>query len=92
VIFAQEKYEQAVIMQINKGLAPIIFLSIEGQEFKTLKVKGDDVLDKYFDYSPLLKQIGQMRNEGWEVWNTNDSQTSSSGVTNMTYFLRRKIK
>lgn len=81
-MFAQEKYEQAVVMQANIGTGYFVFTSIEGKEYEKEKIMTKDGLT---DLSLLLKKIADMRNQGWEVW----SAATSPAVT---YFLRRKIK
>ncbi|MBS1625025.1 MAG: hypothetical protein JST83_13450 [Bacteroidetes bacterium] len=82
-LMAQEKYEQAVLSQTSGAF---INLAIEGKEFKRTK------LTPYVDprdFTPILKELALMRDEGWEIWNSIESESSSISIT---YFLRRKIK
>ena len=90
-IFAQDKYEQAVVSQFNGPTLHVINVSIENQQFKKTKV-NDDIGDRFFDFSALLKQVAIMRNDGWEVWNSSSQSVGSGSECLITYFLRRKLK
>ncbi len=85
-IFAQEKYEQAVIRQTLMGL----HISVEGKEYKRIKFEKGTTAD-FEDLTPILKELANMRNDGWEVWNSSVT-TYNDGPNKTTYFLRRKIK
>src|SRR6187402_1742494 len=79
-LMAQEKYEQAVVSQAS---GTVVYISVEGKEFKTTKIKPFVDFD---DFSPLFKELATLRDDGWEVWN---SSVREHGIT---YFLRRKLK
>lgn len=78
-IFAQDKYEQAVVVQ--NGLQ--IVVSIEGKETQIEKISSKGLAA--LDFLPIINKIAQLRNEGWEVWN-------SSTAGGIHYFLRKKLK
>ncbi|MCW3125687.1 MAG: hypothetical protein JWO03_1345 [Bacteroidetes bacterium] len=78
-LMAQEKYEQAIVYHI----IGMVVKSIEGKEFEKIKVKGE----QQGDYTSIFKELGNMRDEGWEIWN---SSISPGGGP--VYFLRRKLK
>ena len=80
--FSQEKYEQAIVMQAGTN----IILSLEGKE--TVIEKNPTKGTGGVDFSFLLSKIAGLRNEGWEVWNSNSGSTTLGVV----YFLRRKLK
>jgi len=90
-IFTQEKYEQAVVTQVNDGGISIFSssISIENKEHKKEKINRADVSDTY-DVSYLLKQVAVIRNDGWEIWNS--TSFLNVGGLGCTYFLRRKLK
>ena len=77
-IFAQDKYEQAIVAQGPN----ILYITIEGKEMEKEKIKSDPG-----DFSAVLKELSTLRNDGWEVWNSTFS--AGGGVV---YFLRRKLK
>jgi hypothetical protein len=86
---AQEKYEQAVLSECYNVKGWVLYISKEGQELTEVQIekgKKKNTLDETF----ILTQIAQMRNEGWEVWNSTASP--NNGNTGTSYFLRRKLK
>ena len=84
-LMAQDKYEQAVV-RYNLGT---LFISIEGKEYKKIKLDKKDFADSD-DLSFVLKELASMRYDGWEVWNVNS--VKDGAFTTTTYFLHRKLK
>ena len=83
-LMAQEKYEQAIVTQIN-GFE--IDVSVEGQGFKMINIMP--AVD-HSDFTNLFKQVTALRNDGWEVWNSTSSVEGH--LYKVSYFLRRKLK
>ena len=79
VTFAQEKYEQAIALESGR----VLVVSIEGKEPQQESIKPS------IDFKPLLAKLAELRNEGWEVWNSSGLSDNGFGII---YFLRRKIK
>ena len=84
---AQDKYEQAIVTQGTGIKGYIIYVSVEGHEYKEILLEKGKKKNSP-DNSAIIDYVAQMRNEGWEVWNANYA-LSDFGAT---YFLRRKIK
>jgi hypothetical protein len=80
---AQDKYEFASVMQWNNTELRI---SIEGKPYEKLPL-GKEVKD-HTDRSKLFDYILKMQEEGWEVFNSHETITGSSGVFSIV--LRRK--
>lgn len=82
-LMAQEKYEQAIVKRFGVG----VIISLEGKEtvYEKSSVKAGPA---GVDLSFLLGKLAELRNDGWEVWNTTSGDTSFE----ITYFLRRKLK
>ena len=84
-LMAQDKYEQAVVKQIGGSL----YISIEGQEHKRIKIDKNEIADAE-DLSAALKEMAKMRSDGWDVWNS--ACIIDGGISRTVYFLRRKLK
>lgn len=88
VVKAQEekstpKYTFATITQIGTNVSTQLAISIEGQplETKTVKTKNP------FDNSPIFEEVANLQEQGWVVFNANNSYGAS---TIITYFLRKR--
>ena len=80
---AQDKYEFAVVRQLNNIQLAI---SIEGKEIEYQNLPKP--LKPYYDNTYLFTYISKMQAEGWEVFNSQEVVNNNSPIT--TFFLRKK--
>jgi len=84
---AQEKYEFAIVSFYGYDMT--IEISIDGKDFKSIKVPKTEKMG-WRDANPVLKEIKNMNNEGWEIFNTGITSGSTADNVNYTFFLKRR--
>lgn len=83
-LMAQEKYDYAAILFDAAKVE--LCISINGSSYEKPKLPKEASKEKYRDFNPVLKQLNEMNDEGWEVY----SVLNLSGSPSYLYNLRRK--
>jgi hypothetical protein len=81
-----ENYVYGVVQYSNAGDSRNKIYVTLNDKFELIPVSKDEFKNS-FDYTPLLKKIKSLSDEGWEVINVS---YENSGIV-VFYFLRKKI-
>lgn len=82
---AQDKYNYATVSFLPASNRIVISSSVD--DFKKIEIAKGEMKDNSFDFTPVLKELKAMNDEGWEVYNTGSVGQFIATV----FYLRKKI-
>ncbi len=80
-VHAQDKYQFAIVAMTSPNHT--LYVSINGETYQEIKAEKGELCGSLC-YTPLLKKVNEMQDQGWEVFSTD------KGVYEMFYHLRKK--